>query len=179
MPRLPALFHRLHRGARNPSDAIRGYLYASRLPPPKRIPAGARAKGTLEEYFDAYTEGPGIWKWRHYFDIYERHLGKFVGREVHVVEVGVFSGGSLGMWKHYFGEQCCVYGINIAPECRAYERDGVASTSAKISMVASNRSTRLLRGCAAAARDTSRRRCPELGARAHRVGAPVSTGHGD
>jgi len=26
-------------------------------------------------YFEAHKEGPGIWKWRHYFDIYHRHFG--------------------------------------------------------------------------------------------------------
>src|SRR5437868_5558043 len=53
----------------------------------------------LQSYFDAYKEGPGIWKWMHYFDIYQRHFSKFVGREVHVLEVGIYSGGSLAMWK--------------------------------------------------------------------------------
>src|SRR5690349_627605 len=31
----------------------------------------------LEEYFDSVTEGRGIWKWTHYFDIYHRHFQKF------------------------------------------------------------------------------------------------------
>jgi hypothetical protein len=29
------------------------------------------------------------------------------------------------MWKDYFGPQCRVYGIDIEPECRVYENDGV------------------------------------------------------
>ncbi len=52
---------------------------------------------SLRAYFDAVTEGPGVWKWLHYFEIYQRHLAKFVGRPVTIVEVGVFSGGSLLM----------------------------------------------------------------------------------
>src|SRR5205807_55304 len=35
----------------------------------------------LWQYFQAHTEGPGIWKWVHYFDIYQRYLGKFLGTD--------------------------------------------------------------------------------------------------
>jgi hypothetical protein len=79
----------------------------------------------LEEYFDNHTVGPGIWKWRHYFEIYHRHFAKFVGREVNIVEIGVFSGGSLGMWLDYFGSGCRVYGVDIEPSCTAYETDSI------------------------------------------------------
>lgn len=75
---------------------------------------------TLSAYFDAHKEGPGVWKWTHYFDIYHRHLQKFVGRDVHVVEVGVQSGGSLLMWRHYFGEACHVTGVDIDEACRRH-----------------------------------------------------------
>jgi Methyltransferase domain len=79
------------------------------------------ASSSLEEFFESHTEGPGIWKWRHYFEIYHRHFCKFVGKDVHVLEIGVYSGGSLGMWKHYFGPQAKIYGVDIEPACKAYE----------------------------------------------------------
>jgi hypothetical protein len=75
----------------------------------------------LSAYFDSRTEGRGIWKWQHYFDIYHRHFQKFVGKEVRVVEVGIYSGGSLDMWKAYFGPECTVYGVDIEEACKAYE----------------------------------------------------------
>src|SRR5439155_4001517 len=62
----------------------------------------------VRNYFESHTKGRGIWKWEHYFDIYQRHFQKFVGQEVHVVEVGIYSGGSLDMWKNYFGPKCQV-----------------------------------------------------------------------
>lgn len=80
----------------------------------------------LERYFDSVSEGPGIWKWRHYFPIYHRHLSKFVGRDVHVLEIGIYSGGSLAMWLDYFGEGCQVYGVDIAPVCKKHERERVS-----------------------------------------------------
>jgi hypothetical protein len=73
------------------------------------------ANNSLRTYFDSVTQGRGIWKWVHYFDIYE----------VHVVEVGIYSGGSLDMWKYYFGSQCSVFGIDIEPACKAYEADKI------------------------------------------------------
>jgi len=79
----------------------------------------------LRAYVNGIAAGPGVWKWDDYFDIYHRHFAKFRGREVHIVEIGVFSGGSLGMWRQYFGAQARVYGVDIDPACKAYERDGV------------------------------------------------------
>jgi hypothetical protein len=75
----------------------------------------------LKRYFDSHQEGRGIWKWIHYFDIYQRHLQQFVGKEVHILEIGIYSGGSLDMWKHYFGPKCHVYGVDIEPACKRYE----------------------------------------------------------
>lgn len=81
--------------------------------------------GDLERYFDA-SEGPGIFKWRHYFPIYERHLGRFRGRPVHLVEIGVCSGGSLYMWREYLGTRARITGVDIEPACKAYETEGIS-----------------------------------------------------
>jgi cephalosporin hydroxylase len=86
---------------------------------------GRHDENPLEAYFDGHHEGPGIWKWRHYFGIYDRHLSKFIGQEVHVVEIGVFSGGSLGMWRAYFGDRSRIYGVDISSACLAYSGEGV------------------------------------------------------
>ena len=77
-------------------------------------------KNPLREYFDSHLHGRGIWKWRHYFDIYHRHLARFRGREVHVLEIGVYSGGSLEMWKTYFGPCASIYGVDLEKACEAY-----------------------------------------------------------
>jgi hypothetical protein len=103
-----------------------GYRFARSLQPPT---AGATLvrppDNPLATFFDGHTEGPGLWKWRHYFDIYHRHFAKFVGREVHIVEIGIYSGGSLAMWRHYFGDGARLYGVDIEEACRAYEADDV------------------------------------------------------
>jgi len=77
----------------------------------------------LREYFDAHRTGRGVWKWLHYFEAYHRHFAKFVNREVHILEIGVFGGGSLEMWRNYFGPKCHVYGVDIEPVCKTYEQE--------------------------------------------------------
>jgi len=83
-------------------------------------------RNTLRNFFYARDVGPGIWKWDHYFDIYERHFYRFRGKSITIVEIGIYSGGSLDMWQYYFGSQARIIGIDIEPDCRIYERDGVS-----------------------------------------------------
>jgi hypothetical protein len=79
----------------------------------------------LRSFFESRREGRGIWKWKHYFDIYDRHLSRFRGREIRILEIGIYSGGSLDMWREYFGAQCRIYGVDIEPACKNYESDCV------------------------------------------------------
>ena len=79
----------------------------------------------LTEYFENHKEGLGIFKWQHYFDVYHRHFAKFVGKKVNILEIGIFSGGSLEMWKTYFGDKSMIYGVDIEESCKTYERDGI------------------------------------------------------
>jgi Methyltransferase domain len=79
----------------------------------------------LRTYFDSHKTGRGIWKWEHYLDVYHHHFRKFVGREVNVLEIGIYSGGSLEMWKKYFGARCQVYGVDVEEACKVYEGEGV------------------------------------------------------
>jgi len=37
-----------------------------------------------------------------------------------VLEIGIYSGGSLLMWKEYFGENAKIYGVDIHESCRAF-----------------------------------------------------------
>ena len=78
----------------------------------------------LADYFDAH-EGRRINKWSHYLDIYHRHFERYRNQEVKVVEFGVRHGGSLQMWKHYFGPRARIYGVDIDPRCKALEEDRI------------------------------------------------------
>lgn len=78
----------------------------------------------LEKHFTSNT-GRLIHKWKHYFEIYDRHFSRFRGTDVHVVEFGVSQGGSLQMWKEYFGPNCKIFGVDINPHCKTLEEDRI------------------------------------------------------
>jgi hypothetical protein len=67
-----------------------------------------------------------VYKWKHYFPIYEAHFARFVNRPLVMFEIGVFKGGSLQMWKKYLGPHAQIVGIDIDPSCGQYEEDQVA-----------------------------------------------------
>ncbi|MBP0464533.1 class I SAM-dependent methyltransferase [Roseomonas sp. PWR1] len=64
-------------------------------------------------------------KWVHYLDVYERHIGPYRGRSPVMLEIGVFGGGSLAMWKAYLGPGARLVGIDIDPACKAHEAEGI------------------------------------------------------
>ncbi len=67
-----------------------------------------------------------IHKWPHYFPIYERHFSPWVNKSLLFFEIGVYRGGSLQMWKKYFGPHVRIVGIDIKPKCKRYEEEQVS-----------------------------------------------------
>ena len=78
-----------------------------------------KSKNPLERYFYE-NQGRLIHKWLHYFDIYDRHFAPYRGKPITVVEFGVSHGGSLQMWKKYFGRKARIVGVDINPACAAF-----------------------------------------------------------
>ena len=78
----------------------------------------------LEKHFTKNT-GRLIHKWKHYFEIYDRHFSRFRGTDVHIVEFGISHGGSLQMWKQYFGSNAKIFGIDINPHCKKLEEEQI------------------------------------------------------
>lgn len=66
-----------------------------------------------------------IQKWTHYFPIYERHFAPWRNRSLTFLEIGVSRGGSLQMWKRYFGPLAKIVGIDIKERCKQYEEPGI------------------------------------------------------
>lgn len=79
----------------------------------------------LRNYFEKNKKNL-IHKWDHYFDIYEKHFSKFRHKNPVVLELGVSHGGSLQMWKDYFGEGVTIIGVDINPECKKLEESGIS-----------------------------------------------------
>lgn len=74
----------------------------------------------LEDYFYNRSEKI-IHKWHHYFDIYDKHFSKFIGKNPKILEIGVQNGGSLLMWKDYFGKGSTIVGMDIDENCKNHE----------------------------------------------------------
>lgn len=64
-------------------------------------------------------------KWHHYFPIYERHLAPWRNKTATILEIGIFKGGSLGMWRRYFGPMATIIGVDIDPQCKSYEQEDI------------------------------------------------------
>ena len=60
-------------------------------------------------------------KWEKYFFFYEQIFSKFRDKKITFVEIGVLDGGSLEIWKKYFGDESRIIGIDKNPECKKLE----------------------------------------------------------
>ncbi|OFY67503.1 MAG: hypothetical protein A3H98_13825 [Bacteroidetes bacterium RIFCSPLOWO2_02_FULL_36_8] len=78
----------------------------------------------LEKYF-IENKDRLIFKWLHYFEVYDRHFSRFRNKEIVILEIGVSQGGSLQMWKNYFGDKAKIYGVDIDPNCKKLEEENI------------------------------------------------------
>jgi cephalosporin hydroxylase len=73
----------------------------------------------LLEHFTA-NKGSVVHKWHHYIPLYDRYFSSYRGKEIRFLEIGVSKGGSLQMWRKYFGDDAIIFGIDIDPECKNF-----------------------------------------------------------
>ncbi len=93
------------------------------------LPAALTEKVTIKEatespdneLYEAFTADTDVHKWHHYFDIYTRHFEPYRSKPIKMLEIGVFRGGSLRMWKKFFHPDSVIVGIDIDKRCRQYE----------------------------------------------------------
>ena len=80
----------------------------------RRKPGSTANTMTLRDCFDGHC-GRVLGKIDHFFDVYETHLARFRNTPVRVLEIGVDQGGSLELWRSYFGAGADIHGIDIDP----------------------------------------------------------------
>ena len=65
-------------------------------------------------------------KWEKYVDFYGDILDDQAAKSrrkgglpapIRLLGIGVFDGGSLNLWRRYFGEEAIIYGIDVDPSC--------------------------------------------------------------
>lgn len=81
-------------------------------------------KNELYQFF-MYGQHRTLTKWLHYFEIYDQYFSKYRNKELVFCEVGIFQGGSLQMWKNYFGKKATIIGIDVDKECMKYADDNI------------------------------------------------------
>ena len=94
----------------------------------RKAPDGAhddRRNNPLIAYLENNRDGRVVHRWHHYFDIYHRHFAAFRGQAFTMIEIGVFNGGSLRMWRDYFGPQATIVGVDVNPECKRFSETGI------------------------------------------------------
>jgi hypothetical protein len=74
------------------------------------------AQTPIAELFFAHR-GRKIQKLAHYLPIYEKYFGPYRNTPVKMLEIGVNKGGSLDLWRKYFGKDATIFGVDINPDC--------------------------------------------------------------
>jgi hypothetical protein len=94
-----------------------------------KFPEGLDIKKDIQEKYsfngdllDIFVENQNnaLQKWHHYIPLYDQYFRRFRSTKVRFLEIGVSSGGSLQMWRKYFGEDAIIFGIDIDPNCAKY-----------------------------------------------------------
>ena len=63
-------------------------------------------------------------KWKNYFPIYENIFKQYRNKKIIFVEIGVFSGGSLFMWREFFGKDARIIGIDLNKDALRFQNYG-------------------------------------------------------
>ena len=66
-----------------------------------------------------------VHKWNHFFSVYEQWFRPFVNTSCLVVEIGVGRGGSLDLWRRYFGPHALVVGLDVRQEAADLAGGGI------------------------------------------------------
>jgi hypothetical protein len=59
-----------------------------------------------------------------YFHSYDHFFSKYRNQNITFVEIGVLGGGSLFMWRDYFGPNARIIGVDLNPNAKKWESEG-------------------------------------------------------
>jgi hypothetical protein len=105
--------------ARGGHEGIERFAFDKDLDVSRDIQDKYGYNGVLLDFFAA-NKGSAVHKWHHFIPLYERYFSSFRGRKIRFLEIGVSKGGSLQMWRKYFGDDAIIFGIDIDAECAQF-----------------------------------------------------------
>lgn len=77
--------------------------------------------GPVERGYFAHS-GTVVSKWHHYLPLYDRYFAPYRARSpLRLLEIGVFQGGSLALWREFFGPGAIIFGVDIDTRCEAFD----------------------------------------------------------
>ena len=83
------------------------------------VAAAGFASNPIYQLWRAMPQGH---KWTHYFETYEAVFGGRRNTPMRILEIGVFEGASLRLWKSYFQHpQTSLVGVDIQPTCAKFD----------------------------------------------------------
>jgi hypothetical protein len=59
-----------------------------------------------------------------YFEVYDELFSRYRDKEITFVEIGVLGGGSLFMWRDFFGPKARIIGVDLNPNAKKWEHHG-------------------------------------------------------
>ena len=75
--------------------------------------------------YEAFLKSPEpCFKHTTYFDVYDVLFKKYQNKTITFVEIGVLNGGSLFMWRNFFGKKARIIGIDLNPNAKKWEDEG-------------------------------------------------------
>ena len=70
------------------------------------------------------NKGKHLSKWTWYIPAYERHFSRLRNQSNTFLEIGVWQGGSIELWRNYFGPLTRIIGIDIDDNCKNCGTEG-------------------------------------------------------
>ena len=59
-----------------------------------------------------------------YFEVYDELFSKYRNKKITFVEIGILGGGSLFMWRNFFGPKARIIGIDLNPNAKKWTKYG-------------------------------------------------------
>ena len=75
--------------------------------------------------YQSFSKSPHfVTKHTTYFQAYDEILSKYRDKEITFVEIGILGGGSLFMWRDFFGPKARIIGVDLNPAAKKWEAEG-------------------------------------------------------
>ena len=83
------------------------------------------SKKINSKIYESYLRSPySSLKLSTYFNVYDQLLSQYRDKSIVFLEIGILDGGSLFMWRDFFGPQARIIGVDLNPEAKKWEKEG-------------------------------------------------------